>query len=104
MSVADMLAAARGEGSGGGAAAPAAAPAVEDPKETARGALEAGRKPKAGAADQAEDTVAEDTVAEEEAPAEELAEAESSGEGGGRRDDITSVDEQIEYCRKIDAG
>ncbi|MBC8352739.1 MAG: hypothetical protein H8E66_12155 [Planctomycetes bacterium] len=94
MSVADMLAAARGEASGGGPpAATIAAPAKEDPKESVRTALEAGRKSLPSA-----DSAVDEPVADEPT------EAESSGEGGGRRDDITSVDEQIAYCRKVDAG
>lgn len=90
MSVAEMLAAARGEASG---AASAAAPAVADPKAGVRNVLESARKPKPGA------------EVEEPAPAEEAAVAEAAPTAsGGRRSDITSVADQLAYCRKTDAS
>ncbi|MCA9119612.1 MAG: hypothetical protein H6822_13635 [Planctomycetaceae bacterium] len=89
MSVAEMLAAARGEASG---AAPTAAPVAADPKAGVRDLLESARKTKPGA-------VAEAPEPAEEAPASEP----SPTATGGRRNDITSVADQLAYCRKTDA-
>ena len=93
MSVTEMLAAARGEKGGGGATAAAPAASSTDPKSGVRDMLEAARKPKPGA-------VAIEEPAAEAAPAAEVASAGS----GERRNDITSVVEQLAYCRKVDAS
>jgi hypothetical protein len=96
MSVAEMLAAARGEKVVGEATA--AAPAPADPKAGIRDTLEAARKPKPGA-------VAIEPPAAKEASAPAASSAEPSpAESGGRRNDITSISDQIAYCRKTDAG
>ncbi|MEX0819562.1 MAG: hypothetical protein WD070_08205 [Pirellulaceae bacterium] len=92
MSVEEMLAAARGEKGGGSTTADAPATSPDETKADVRGRLEAARKPKPGAV-------------EAEPPAEALAAAEPEAAGaGGRRNDITSIDEQLAYCRQVDAG
>ena len=80
MSVAEMIAAARrADGAGGdAAAAPAAEPAAE-PEQTAA--------PKEEAA--TEEVAAEEPVA-------------ASGGSGSKKDEITSVEDQIAYCRNVD--
>ena len=175
MSVAEMLAAARGEVAGGGAAAavPAAAASGGDPAANVRSLLEAGRKPKAGAAaaadkpddlklikgigpkiesllheagittfaklagesvprlteildasgsDRLKQIANEETWPEQAAAfasgiapaqdqpaappaAEETPAADESDSGEVvPRSDITSVDEQLAYCRRVDGG
>ncbi len=79
MSVEEMLAAARAEKSGG-AAPVAAAPEVATPEEP----VEAVQAPAA------------------EEPAAAVADAPTGGEAGSKRDEITSVDDQVAYCRQVD--
>ena len=83
MSIADILAAARGKGGGAAAVAPAA-PAT---KVTAKAAPEP----------------VEETPADEATPVELAAEEAPAGGLKSKKDAFKSVDEILAYCRKVDA-
>ncbi len=134
LSVAEMLAAARAEKSGDkqpataaaagmdskaslqqqleaarqskSAAPPKAAAAAGDPKKmSVADMLAAARAEKSGGSAPAATEEAPADAAPVQQPAEEAAtEPDAAAEGSGRRNDISSVEEQLAYCRRVDGG